>query len=50
MNCLRDSANVQRNDPDVINASDLSKAELKRYVRFYFKKGKYKWLEMYFRA
>lgn len=35
----RDSANVQRNDPDVINASDLSKAELKRYVRFYFKKG-----------
>lgn len=34
----RDSANVQRNDPDVINASDLSKAELKRYVRFYFKK------------
>ena len=35
----RASADVQRNDPDVIQASNLSSSALKRYVRFYFKKG-----------
>lgn len=35
----RASADVQRNDPDVFQASDLSSSALKRYVRFYFKKG-----------
>ena len=35
----RASANEQKNDPDVITATDLSKTEFKRYVRFYFKKG-----------
>ena len=35
----RASADVQRNDPDVIQASALNSSALKRYVRFYFKKG-----------